>query len=57
MVYSDNSVKTMFIQQKEGQKWISHVILHIKMATDLLYFFECCTVLLVKNAVQLMLGK
>jgi len=37
-------IKLYLIQPKEGQKWIFHVIAHIKMATNVLYFCECCTV-------------
>ena len=40
--------KWCLFQQKEGQKWISHVILHIKMSANLFYFFECYTVLSTK---------
>ena len=40
--------KWCLIQQKEGQKWISHVIFYIKMSENLFYFFECYTVLSTK---------
>lgn len=36
--------KLCLIDQKEGQKWIPHAIVHLKMTTDVLYFFSCCTV-------------